>query len=186
MCFRGLNRWELFAGFVVGMSLVAAGSAFPAGVPGHLGGGERSFLFSGPEIVNANEPIGGPSNIPGGAVAMSSTSVFPVSAILPRPLPFVAIGSADTEPAAEGWESTVRTPSVPELLNPEPAFPDLETTRELGTSLGVTDQVIWRVISVGCFMPSRYNFMAEPDWCASIYYNLFRCASCILLGYVIV
>ena len=141
MCFRGLNRWELLAGFVVGMSLVAAGSAFPAGVPGHLGGGERSFLFPGPEVVNANEPIGGPSNIPGGAVVMSPTSVFPVSAILPRPLPFVAIGSADAEPAAEGWESTVRTPSVPELLNPEPFVPNPGAAWEEGVPLTVASQV---------------------------------------------
>ena len=141
MCFRGLNRWELLAGFVVGMSLVAAGSAFPAGVPGHLGGGERSFFFSGPEVIDTNEPIGGPSNIPGGAVAMSPTSVFPVSAILPRPLPFVAIGSADAEPAVEGWESTVRTPSVPEPLNPEPIFPNPGATREEGVPLTVASQV---------------------------------------------
>ena len=186
MCPWYYGHQRLLVWVSLGLSLVPSCAAVPAGYSGFHGWGKGGYLVSDSKLDGAGKPAGGSGNILGVRGAGASASRFPISPNLPRPLPFVAIGSAAAEPTTGGWEPTVRTPSVPELLNPEPAFPDLETTRELGTSLGVTDQVRWRVISVGCFMPSRYNFMAEPEWCASIYYILFRCASCILLGCIIV
>ena len=135
--------------FGLGMSLVLSCASIPAGYAGFHGWGEGGHLipYSGPG--DAAEPAGGSGDVSGVRGAEPSAADFPFSAILPRPLPFVAIGSADAEPADGGWGSTVRTPTTPDRSDPEPSFPDLGTSEEEIVSLGVMDQV--RLLSMAVF-----------------------------------
>ena len=131
----------LFVCVGLGMSLVSSCASVPAGYVGVHGWGEGGHLspHSGPG--DAAKSAGGSGNVSGVRGAESSAADFPFSAILPRPLPFVAVGSADAEPTDGGWGSTVRAPTTSARSGPEPSFPDLGAPEEEIVPSSVVDQV---------------------------------------------
>ena len=133
----------------LGMLLAPPCASVPAGYAGFNGWGEGGYLSPHSGSGDAAELAGGSGDVSGMRGAESSTADFPFSAILPRPLPFVAIGSADAEPTDGGWESTVRTPTTSARPDPGPSFPDLGTSEEEVVPSGVMDQV--RLLNVAVF-----------------------------------
>ena len=141
-----MHSWRFGSQFLfvcagLGMSLVSPCASVPAGYAGFHGWGEGGHLspYSGPG--DAAESAGGSGDVSRVRGAEPSAADFPFSAILPRPLPFVAVGSADAEPTDGGWGSTVRAPTTSARSGPEPPFPDLETPEEEIVPSSVMDQV---------------------------------------------
>ena len=131
----------------LGMLLAPPCASVPAGYAGFHGWGEGGYLspHSGPG--DAAELAGGSGDVSGVRGAEPSAADFPFSAILPRPLPFVAVGSADAEPTDGGWGSTVQAPTTSARSGPESPFPDLGTPEEEIVPSSVMDQV--RLLGVG-------------------------------------